>query len=414
MREIAAVGTLIFGTSLVQLANGYLGTLVSMQVASLHFGARLDGVILAAYYAGYTLGAARAGRIIERVGHIRAFAALAGILGAAAAMQPVLPSALFWIIARLATGFGVAGLFLATESWLNAKVSSTSRGFIFALYMVATSATFGGGQFLLNIGDAQGHTLFSLAAALFCLALIPVSTTRAEAPNLPPAPHLSLRELRQLAPVSVFGCAAAGIVGSSYFALVPAYGTVEGLSASTISTLVATAIFGGLAFQVPVGRLSDRFDRRLVAGLLGIGIGLTALAFVALTPHGFVPLVLNFLFGGFMSTLYPVCVAHANDRVPPERAVAVSGQLILISGMASCLGPIIGTWIMQHHNIDGVFLFMAALMVPFSLFSFVRVATRRSADGQPRQFRLLDQSIGQQIAHTADTTDAAAAAAATR
>ena len=38
------------------------------------------------------------------------------------------------------------------------------------------------------------------------------------------------------------------------------------------------------------------------------------------------------LLGGFTSTLYPVCVAHAHDRMPADRVVAVSGRLILVSG----------------------------------------------------------------------------------
>ena len=32
------------------------------------------------------------------------------------------------------------------------------------------------------------------------------------------------------------------------------------------------AVLGGLAFQVPVGRLSDRFDRRIVPAALGVGL----------------------------------------------------------------------------------------------------------------------------------------------
>lgn len=43
-----------------------------------------------------------------------------------------------------------------------------------------------------------------------------------------------------------------------------------------------------------------------------------------------------------MTTIYSICVAHANDKVDHDRGVAVSGQLILINGLASFVGPIIG------------------------------------------------------------------------
>ena len=60
-----------------------------------------------------------------------------------------------------------------------------------------------------------------------------------------------------------------------------------------------------------------------------------------------------------MSTLYPVCVANAHDRMPADRVVAVSGQLILISGLGSVAGPLIGTTVMARFSINGLLYFMA-------------------------------------------------------
>jgi MFS family permease len=44
------------------------------------------------------------------------------------------------------------------------------------------------------------------------------------------------------------------------------------------------AVLGGLAFQVPIGRLSDQFDRRIVLSMLSFGFAATAIAVVNL-PH---------------------------------------------------------------------------------------------------------------------------------
>ena len=46
----------------------------------------VPGLVLSAYFAGFTLGALRCSRIIERIGHIRAYAAFAGLVAAAVAM----------------------------------------------------------------------------------------------------------------------------------------------------------------------------------------------------------------------------------------------------------------------------------------------------------------------------------------
>ena len=120
----AQIGTLIIATSVIQLANGFFGTFISLRVAIEDFGATMAGLVLSSYFAGFTLGALRCGRIIERVGHIRAYAAFAGLVVAATAAMPLLVGPLPWLVLRAVVGFGCAGLFVTTESWLNAKAAA--------------------------------------------------------------------------------------------------------------------------------------------------------------------------------------------------------------------------------------------------------------------------------------------------
>jgi hypothetical protein len=79
------IGTLIIATSLVQFANGFFGTFVSLRVALENFDA--PGIVLSAFFAGFTLGAFRCGRIIERIGHIREYAVFAGLVAASTAVM---------------------------------------------------------------------------------------------------------------------------------------------------------------------------------------------------------------------------------------------------------------------------------------------------------------------------------------
>src|SRR5215470_19793577 len=110
----AQIGTLVTATSLIQLANGFFGTFVSLRVAIESFDA--PGLVLSAYFAGFTLGAFRCGRSIERVGHIRAYAAFAGLVAAATAAMPLWVGPIGWLALRAIVGFGCAGLFITTES----------------------------------------------------------------------------------------------------------------------------------------------------------------------------------------------------------------------------------------------------------------------------------------------------------
>jgi MFS family permease len=175
-----------------------------------------------------------------------------------------------------------------------------------------------------------------------------VSTTKAEPPLTVATEKLSYGQLMRAAPVAVVGCAMSGLVSSAFYALAPAWMQDDGIKRETIALSMLVAVLGGLAFQVPVGRLSDRYDRRIVLAALGVGFAVAAIALVQLPPYRSVLMPAAALLGGFMSTLYPVCVADAHDRMPADRVVAVSDQLILVSGLASVLGPLIGTSVMTR------------------------------------------------------------------
>src|SRR5215472_9640687 len=90
------IGVLVIATSLIQLANGFFGTFISLRVAIENFDT--PGLVLSAYFAGFTLGALGSGKLIERIGHIRAFAAFAGVVAAATAVMPLLVGSLPWVV----------------------------------------------------------------------------------------------------------------------------------------------------------------------------------------------------------------------------------------------------------------------------------------------------------------------------
>lgn len=355
------IGALIVATSIIQLANGFFGTLISLRVAVEDFGA--SGLVLSAYFAGFTLGALRCGRTIERIGHIRSYAAFAGCVAAATALMPFLVGSLAWVILRAVIGFGCAGIFVTTESWLAAKAKPAERGRVFSTYMVGTFLALAIGQLLIIHADVGATAPFNAIVALFSMALVFVSMARAEPPPLSTAVVLPYGVLTRAAPVAVVGCGLSGVVGGAFYALVPAWMQDQGTNRVTIALFMLMAVLGGLAFQIPVGRLSDRFDRCILLVLLGLGFSTIAFVMVLLPRSMSAMLPSATLLGGFMSTLYPVCVAHAHDRMPTDRVIAVSGRLILVSGIGSVLGPLIGASLMEHFAIDGVFYFMAAAVL---------------------------------------------------
>ena len=388
-RMRAQITTLIIATSLIQLANGFFGTFISLRVAIEDFGPTMAGLVLSSYFAGFTLAALRCGRIIERIGHIRGYAAFAGLVAAATAAMALMVGSLVWLVLRAIVGFGCAGLFITTESWLNAKAQPAERGRIFSIYMVGTFIALADGQLLIGRAKIETTAPFSAIVALFAVALVMVSTTRAEPPRATVAETLPYRQLARATPVAVVGCALSGLISGAFYALVPAWMQDAGLARATIALFMLVAVLGGLAFQVPVGWLSDRFDRRLVLAVLGLGFAGFAVILVHLPRSLPAVLPTAALLGGFMSTLYPICVSHAHDRMPADRVVAVSGTLILLSGLGSVVGPLVGTGLMAHFDIDGVFYFMAAAALFLTFMAAGRSLTTTAPRHLDRPFEIL-------------------------
>jgi MFS family permease len=90
-----------------------------------------------------------------------------------------------------------------------------------------------------------------------------------------------------------------------------------------------------------------------------------------------------------MSTLYPVCVANAHDRMPADRVVAVSSWLILASGCGSVMGPLIGMSLLRRIDIDGVFYLIAAAALFLSVVALARDLTSAAPLRLARTFDLL-------------------------
>src|SRR3546814_432250 len=138
MRAILpSISMLLFGVVLLLLGNGLLGTLLGLRLAAQDTPEVVTGLVMSAYLAGLVGGSLLTNRVIGAVGHIRTFAAFAAIFSAAVLAHGFFPSAAAWGALRLVEGFCMAGLFMCTESWLNARASNETRGQVLSLYMIA-------------------------------------------------------------------------------------------------------------------------------------------------------------------------------------------------------------------------------------------------------------------------------------
>jgi len=385
LSALLPVRSLLLAIFMMMAGSGFLATLISIRLERAGVGAVMIGLVGTAYFAGLTIGSLRVAPLIARVGHIRAFAAFVSIFSASTLAYAIHRDVALWTVLRFIDGFTVAGVFICLESWLNEQASQKSRGTILASYMIALYAGQAIGQFLLNLSDTKPSMPFLVAAILLSLALVPVVLTRIAQPVIDDLRPLAIKRLYAISPLGVVGASITGMMLGAFYALGAVYVRRLGMDLSDTAFFMSMVILGGVALQWPLGKLSDRLDRRRVI------IGCFAAAFLicavmaATRGPGMHLLLLGALFGGVSFALYPLCVAHTNDHLEPEERVGASGGLVLAYSTGAVAGPLIGAAAMALWGAAGLFLFIAASALAATAFGLWRLWKGAAVPGELQQ-----------------------------
>lgn len=110
MPALRAVASLLIGAGILMFGNGLLGIVLPIRLNLVGLPTEVTGLVMAGFFAGLVAGSIYGKNLILRVGHIRAFAALAAIAAAAALGHAMWFNALSWGALRFVSGFCSAGL----------------------------------------------------------------------------------------------------------------------------------------------------------------------------------------------------------------------------------------------------------------------------------------------------------------
>jgi MFS family permease len=405
---VRSVFSLLFGAAIMIVGNGLLFILLPIRLGVEGVPAETSGLVMSCYYGGFVAGSLWGRDLIGRVGHIRAFAAFAALVCAVTLLYALWFQPYVWAVLRGLNGFCMAGLFAVIESWLNERSSNATRGQILSLYMVTSYAASSVGQFMINLSDVQTLTLYCVAALLLSISLVPVVLTHVQGPDLRGTSPLKLSELYRISPLGVVGCAGAGVLSGSFYGMGVIYAQAVHLSVFQVSLFMGMAVVGGLIFQWPIGRASDKFDRRTV--LLVVLVATTLLFVVNYSvsiaglqgkARDWIVIGLPLLFGGGMAVVYPLAIAHAFDYVSKERMVAASSGLLLAWAIGATAGPLVASVLMGHFGPQSLFAYMAIMTGSIALFTHWRM-TRRAALPSRDQATFVPVTTTSSVAATLD------------
>jgi len=394
---------LFLGMSLIMLAHGYQGSLLGVRAVQEEFSLIATGFMLSGFYIGYFIGAKTIPGFIFRVGHIRVFAAFASIASIVILMHSIFIHPFTWFILRVITGISMVSIYTIAESWLNDRSSNKNRGSVLSIYMIVLYGSMAIGMFFLNFSKPENFQPFILVSLFMSLALIPILLTKRKAPTFKKITGMSLRELYETSPLGMVGSLFYGTTQSALFSLLAVYAASMNFTIFEISVVTFLLAISGAVAQFPIGKLSDKFDRRLVIIYTTFGASFFALCAILASRQMYLPgdlgtsktwfYIFLILFSFCSLPMFAIIFAHTNDFIPKEKFVAAGAGLQFAFGLGAISGPFLCSIFMNLIGSNGYFVFLIIFHSIIGLFAIHRMRIRETEDNPDSQFTAMPQTI---------------------
>lgn len=382
LTSLRSVLSLMLSTLLMMIGFGLASYVLPVRSVAEGWSTLTISLIATGYTLGFTISCIVTPKFVLRVGHVRVFAALITLLSIAILMCGLVVDWRAWIFFRAISGFAISGSYLVIESWLNERVTNENRGMLFSLYLITTMVGTIGGQYLVPLGDPTNSSLFILCGVLFSLALLPTALSSSAMPAPPAQAKFDVPGLYRRSPVAVVGAFLAGAMSGAWLNLGGVFTQKIGLSTAEGATLLAALLAGSAISQIPIGRTSDRIDRRIVmvgCGIVGVASCLAMVAFVGSSP--LVLYVIAAFVGSVLFPIYALNVAHANDLARPNEYVEVSSGMMITYGIGTISGPLMVGPVMDRFGPPSLFVVLAVYFALYAAYAAWRIAQRGHTDG---------------------------------
>jgi MFS family permease len=243
-----------------------------------------------------------------------------------------------WFLLRFLNGSGIAALLVASEFWINSLVSSRRRGLVLGLYTAAQSLGFAAGPALLAAIRPEGFLPFAVGSGVMLAAAVPAFVGATLIPQIKEVARPSLLAFFTVAPTAMLSAFVFGALEGG-MNLLPIYGLRLG-EPVTIAALLATAVaLGNVVFQIPIGLISDRVDRRRVLFACGVIalIGTVLMPVAAANTALFLGVLA--VWGGVVAGLYSVGLALVASEYQASALAQANATFVTYYSLGRVVGP---------------------------------------------------------------------------
>jgi MFS family permease len=364
---------LIFAVSVVGLSMGATLPLVALRLHQAGAGSLVIGVLSALPAAGMILSALLIDRLCRRYSGRQLYLTcfIVCLIGVLALLPAQLPLPLL-AGARLLLGISMGVLVILGESWVNELCDERKRGQIVALYAACfTGCQLGGPAMISLFGAASAWpVLLVLAANLLALVLVWHSLPRQWSEPVDEAPRrFSLLGFVRVAPALCLGVLFFAFFDAVVLSLFPVYASSHGYAVGVAALMASVILAGDMLFQVPLGWLSDRLDRRalhLTCGVLTLGLGMS-LPWLIDQPDLLWPALM--LLGAAAGGIYTLALVLIGQHFRGPDLVTANACVGMLWGVGSLLGPLLSGALMNTgpHGLPLALCLAASLFVVTAL-----------------------------------------------
>lgn len=372
-RPLTTVTAILASVFLLGGGSALQATAVTLRAGLEGFTEPAIGIISAGYYGGMLAGSFLALLVIRNVGYVRSLAAFASLASASSLAHVLWIDPTAWFAFRFIHGICLSVVLVVVESWLNATAPTGKRGQILSVYGIVYLFALGAVQPLVSVFPPASFTLFGVTSIMVSLCILPVTLTQVS--GTPRVGSIRIRVLGMFrkSPMGSLGVFVNGLVTGAHFSLSPRFAQGVGMSPAVIGVYLLVFSLGTMALQIPLGWISDHFDRRR-ALLVSSAVGAIAAVGLSLVQSGgWYALMMAFIFGGFALPLYSLAVAAFNDQVSTEEMVEAAGALYVFYGLGSVIGPIGASAMMARLTLGSLYLFAAGVLLIYMAFGVLRI-----------------------------------------
>ncbi|MDP2038815.1 MAG: MFS transporter [Ignavibacteria bacterium] len=272
-------------------------------------------------------------------------------------------------------GIGGTFVFVATEVTINHYSNETNRGKNIGLYVVLLSVGIAVGTLLIwtiKFGDwvpfIIGAVIMFLVVLLQYFLFEPLVTNAHKQ-------IISKLLLKQMPLIGLVSSMVYGLFESSVIVALPIYGLRSNFTSEEVSLFLASFVVGGIILGYLISRLSDKVSKFNLILTIALSLGLL-FALPALNANFYFLLAVFFLIGGIVPAFYTVGLNYTIEQVDKMHIAQANGYYIMMYGIGTIAGPLLGAGLVEFDKQNGYWLFSALLCMVFALGFYSLKRTR--------------------------------------